>query len=123
MPIVYAISPNLTYKSIDALPVGGGGASNGNPFAIPNYYNDPLGLVVTWRCSYGAVPASTDVRLQGTIRDAQDPATVDADWFDLDNSTNVNGAQRQVNNVKVKYIRARRAAQAGAGDLTVEIMI
>ena len=75
---------------------------------------------IAWRTKFSAAPVSCDIRLQGALTISDPP--VDADFGDLDSSTNVNGEGRQLSPLKLRYIRARKNAQVGVANLTVEIM-
>ncbi len=77
----------------------------------------PGGRVVAWQTSFASAPGAVNVVLQAADVDA------DADYQNLDTSTNVNGERRQVTNVEARFLRVRLVSQTGGGAITVSLRV
>ena len=75
----------------------------------------PGGRVVAWQISFASAPASVSLALQAADVDA------DANYQNLDSSTNTSGERRQVTNVQARFLRVRLVSQSGGGAITVSV--
>ena len=94
--------------SSEAVP---GSATAGSQFAVmmPSGHADS-GRTVRWQTLFTVAPTAINVSLQGAMAD------VDAEYKDLDSSTNVNGEAKTVAAVEAKFLRLRvNSSTVGSG--------
>ena len=77
----------------------------------------PGGRVVAWQTSFASSPGAVNAVLQAADVDA------DANYQNLDSSTNTAGERRQVTNVQAKFLRVKLVSQTGGGAITVSLGI
>ena len=86
--------------SNEAFPAG---AQAGTQFAVPEPSGFPnQGHTVVWQTVFGTAPSAISVSLQGAMAD------VDAEYQTLDTSTNASGEQRNVANVRARFLRLKQ---------------
>jgi hypothetical protein len=86
-------------------------AQAGTQFAMPHAagFNDS-GRTVRWQTLFGTGPTAINVSLQGAMAD------VDAEYKDIDASTNTAGEARTVTGVQANFLRIRvNSSTVGAG--------
>jgi len=98
----------------EAFPANG---TAGAQFAIP----EPAGLTdqshtVRWQTLFGAAPSAINIRLQGAAAD------VDAEYADIDTSTNTSGEARTVIGVRAKFLRIKVVSSTGGSGLTAKLL-
>jgi hypothetical protein len=86
-------------------------AQAGSQFAVPHPSGFPdSGRAVTWQTLFTTAPTAINVSLQGAMAD------VDAEYKDIDASTNAAGEQRTVANVQANFLRVKvNSSTVGAG--------
>ncbi len=86
-------------------------ATAGSQFAVPH----PTGIpdqarAVRWQTLFSVAPSAINVSLQGAIAD------VDAEYKDLDASTNASGEARTVTGVQANFLRIKvNSSTVGSG--------
>ena len=106
----YALSPGDVGYSFngEAVPAA---ATAGSQFALPH----PAGIpdqsrAVRWQTLFTTGPTAINVSLQGAMAD------VDAEYKDIDASTNVAGEARTVTGVQANFVRIKvNSSTVGAG--------
>jgi hypothetical protein len=103
--------------SSEAVPIS---ATAGSQFAMPA----PSGLVdndrtVRWQTLFSVAPTAINVSLQGATAD------VDAEYKDIDVSSNANGEARTVTGVQAKFLRLRvNSSTVGSGSgFTAKLLV
>ena len=83
-------------------------ATAGSQFALAR---SPLAdFTVRWQTLFGVAPTAINVSLQGAMAD------VDAEYKDIDTSTNANGEAKTVTGVQAKFLRLRvNSSTVGSG--------
>ena len=86
-------------------------ATAGSQFALPHPPGvGQTGFTVRWQTLFAVAPTAINVSLQGALAD------VDAEYKDLDSSTNVNGEAKTVAAVQAKFLRIRvNSSTVGSG--------
>jgi len=86
-------------------------ATSGSQFALPHAPGvGQSGFTVRWQTLFAAAPTAINVSLQAALAD------VDAEYKDIDSSTNVNGEAKTVTGVQAKFLRLRvNSSTVGAG--------
>ena len=86
-------------------------ATAGSQFALPHAPGvGQAGFTVRWQTLFSAAPTAINVSLQAALAD------VDAEYKDIDTSTNVNGEAKTVTGVQAKFLRLRvNSSTVGAG--------
>jgi hypothetical protein len=74
------------------------------------------GRTVTWQTIFGTAPSAVNVSLQAAMHDT------DAEYKDIDASTQVNGEERTVANVRARFLRAKMNSITGGGGVTVQVL-
>src|SRR5712692_5417477 len=123
MPTYSATNPPLAVYpgdtgfswSNEALPADG---TAGAQFAVP----EPAGFpeqehTVRWTTSFTGGPTAVNVRLQGAIAD------VDAEYADIDTSTNAAGESRTVTGVRARFLRIKKVSSTGGTNLTAKLIV
>lgn len=98
----------------EAFPANG---TSGAQFAIP----EPTGLTdqahsVRWQTIFGTAPTAINIRLQGAAAD------VDAEYSDIDTSTNTTAEARTVIGVRARFLRIKVVTSSGGAGLTAKIL-
>ena len=86
-------------------------AQAGAQFAVPHAagFNES-GRTVRWQTIFGTAPSASNVSLQAALAD------VDAEYKDMDVSTNAGGEARVVTGVQANFLRIKvNSATVGAG--------
>ena len=117
----YSLSPGDAGFSFsnEAVPSS---AQAGTQFALPHPAGIPdQGRVVRWQTLFGTSPTAINVSLQGAVAD------VDAEYKDIDASTNAAGEARTVTGVQANFLRITvNSSTVGSGAVgavaTVELM-
>jgi hypothetical protein len=93
-------------------------AGSQSALAFPSGFPDS-GRTVRWQTLFSVAPTAINVSLQGAIED------VDAEYKDLDSSTNVNGEAKTVTGVQAKFLRIRvNSVTVGSGaGFTAKILV
>ena len=95
-----------------------GSATSGSQFALPSYTGLPDGgTAVRWQTVFGTAPTAVSIILQGAIND------VDAEYQQLDATTQTAGEARTVANVQAKFLRIRFVSSTGGSGLTAKILV
>lgn len=82
----------------------------GSQFAVTYPSAIDPGRTVRWQTLFNVAPTAINVSLQGAMAD------VDAEYKDLDSSTNVNGEAKTVTGVQAKFLRTRvNSSTVGSG--------
>jgi hypothetical protein len=85
-------------------------ATSGSQFALVRPTATPSGFTVRWQTLFAAAPTAINVSLQGAMSD------VDAEYKDIDTSTNVNGEARTAAGVQARFLRLRvNSSTVGSG--------
>jgi hypothetical protein len=81
--------------------------------------DDQSGIAVRWQTLFTAAPTAINVSLQAAMND------VDAEYKDIDASTNVNGEARTVTGVQARFLRVRvNSSTVGAGaGFTAKVLV
>jgi len=95
-----------------------GSATSGSQFALPSFTGLPDGgTAVRWQTVFGTAPTAVNIILQGAIND------VDAEYQQLDASTQTAGEARTVANVQARFLRIRFVSSTGGSGLTAKILV
>jgi hypothetical protein len=95
-----------------------GAATSGSQFALPSYTGLPDGgTAVRWQTVFGTAPTAVSIILQGAIND------VDAEYQQLDTSSQTAGEARTVANVQARFLRIRFVSSTGGTGLTAKILV
>ncbi len=90
----------------------------GSQFALPSFTGiSDGGTAVRWQTIFGTVPTAVNIILQGAMAD------VDAEYQQIDASTNVAGEARSVAAVQAKFLRIKFVSSTGGAGLTGEILV
>jgi hypothetical protein len=123
MPVYQNTTPPLSLFSGDvgfsfnneAFP---GGATSGTQFALPSFTGTTDGgTAVRWQTIFGTNPTAVNIVLQGAMAD------VDAEYFQVDASTQQLGEARTVIGVQAKFLRIRFVSSTGGTGLTAKILV
>ena len=95
-----------------------GSAQAGSQFAI----TAPAGLVemgrtVRWQTIFGTAPTAVNLSLQGAMAD------VDAEYQNVDSTTNTAGEARTVTGVNAKFLRIKFNSSTGGAGLTAKLLV
>lgn len=91
--------------------------TSGSQFAIPAPAGLPdQGHTVRWQTIFGTAPSAVNIRLQGAMAD------VDAEYQDIDTSTNTAGEARTVTSVRASFLRVKVASSTGGASLTAKVL-
>ena len=95
-----------------------GSAQAGSQFALPH----PCGLydtgyTVRWQTIFGTAPTAVSLSLQGAMAD------VDAEYQNVDTTTNTAGEARTVANVQANFLRIKFNSSTGGAGLTAKILV
>lgn len=93
----------------------GAGAVKSPGYAVRPPKTGQLGRAIAWKASYGGGPSAVSVAMQGAHRD------VDAEYVNLDTSTNTAGEAKTILNVSYPWIRATQVSRTGGTDTTIEV--
>ena len=94
-----------------------GSAQAGSQFAIPSYTGVPdSGTSVRWQTIFATAPTAVSLSLQGAMAD------VDAEYQNIDTSTNTAGEARTVANVQANFLRIKFNSSTGGAGLTAKIL-
>ena len=106
----YSLSPGDVGYSFnnEAVP---GSATAGSQFAVPHPPGLPdAGYTIRWQTLFGTAPSAINVSLQAATAD------VDAEYKDVDVSTNAAGEGRTVSGVQANFLRIKvNSATVGSG--------
>lgn len=96
-----------------------GATTSGSQFALstPGGYAPETGFAVRWQTIFGSAPSAVNIRLQGAMAD------VDAEYMDIDTSTNAAGEGRQVTGIQAKFLRIKLYSSTGGSGLTAKILV
>jgi hypothetical protein len=102
--------------SSEAVPTS---ATSGSQFALVRPTSPPSGFTVRWQTLFAVAPTAINVSLQGAMSD------VDAEYKDIDTSTNVNGEARTVAGVQARFLRLRvNSSTVGSGSgFTAKLLV
>jgi hypothetical protein len=77
------------------------------------------GYTVRWQTLFAVAPTAINVSLQGAMAD------VDAEYKDIDTSTNVNGEAKTVDGVQARFLRLRvNSSTVGSGSgFTAKVLV
>ena len=123
MPVYQNTTPPLSLSSGDvgfsfnneAFP---GGATSGTQFALPSFTGTTdSGTAVRWQTIFGTNPTVVSIILQGAMAD------VDAEYQQLDVSSQPLGEARTVAGVQAKFLRIRFVSSTGGTGLTAKILV
>jgi hypothetical protein len=123
MPVYQNTTPPLSLSSGDvgfsfnneAFP---GGATSGTQFALPSFTGvTDGGTAVRWQTIFGTNPTAVSIVLQGAMAD------VDAEYQQLDVSSQQLGEARTVAGVQAKFLRIRFVSSTGGTGLTAKILV
>jgi hypothetical protein len=123
MPIYQNSTPPFSLSSGDvgfsfnneAFP---GGAQAGTQFALPSFTGlSDGGTAVRWQTIFGTVPTAVNIILQGAMAD------VDAEYQQIDATTNTAGEARSLAAVQAKFLRIRFVSSTGGAGLTAKILV
>jgi hypothetical protein len=95
-------------------------AASGSQFALVRQAGSaPSGFTVRWQTLFAAAPTAINVSLQGAMSD------VDAEYKDIDTSTNVNGEARTATGVQARFLRLRvNSSTVGSGSgFTAKLLV
>jgi hypothetical protein len=95
-------------------------ATAGSQFALTHAPGiSPQGVAVRWQTLFAVAPTAINVSLQGAMAD------VDAEYKDLDSSTNINGEAKTVSGVKASFLRIRvNSSTVGSGSgFTAKVLV
>jgi len=95
-----------------------GSATSGSQFALPSYTGLPDGgTAVRWQTVFGTAPTAVSLILQGAMND------VDAEYQQLDTTSQTAGEARTVANVQARFLRVRFVSSTGGSGLTAKILV
>jgi hypothetical protein len=95
-----------------------GSGTSGSQFAIPSFTGLPDGgTAVRWQTVFGTNPTAVSIILQGAMND------VDAEYQQLDSTSQITGEARTVANVQAKFLRVRFVSSTGGSGLTAKILV
>jgi hypothetical protein len=96
-----------------------GANTAGSQFALPSYTGmSDGGTAVRWQTIFGTAPTSgLSIVLQGAMAD------VDAEYQQIDATTNTAGEARTVNGVQAKFLRIKFVSATGGSGLTAKILV
>lgn len=95
-----------------------GANTAGSQFAIPSFTGLPDGgTAVRWQTIFGGAPTAVSIILQGAMND------VDAEYQQIDATTQVAGEARTVANVQAKFLRIKFVSSTGGSGLTAKILV
>ena len=96
-----------------------GSAQGGSQFALiaAGGYAPETGFSVRWQTIFGAAPTAVSLNLQGAMAD------VDAEYQNIDLTTNTSGEARQVTGVQAKFLRIKFNSSTGGSGLTAKLMV
>ncbi len=123
MPVYQNTTPPLSLSSGDvgfsfnneAFP---GSATSGTQFALPSFTGiTDGGTAVRWQTIFGTNPTAVSIILQGAMAD------VDAEYQQLDVSSQQLGEARTVSGVQAKFLRIRFVSSTGGTGLTAKILV
>ena len=123
MPVYQNTTPPLSLSSGDvgfsfnneAFP---GGATSGTQFALPSFTGiADSGTAVRWQTIFGTAPTAVSIILQGAMAD------VDAEYQQIDVSSQQLGEARTVAGVQAKFLRIRFVSSTGGTGLTAKILV
>jgi hypothetical protein len=123
MPVYQNTTPPLSLSSGDvgfsfnneAFP---GAATSGTQFALPSFTGTTdAGTAVRWQTIFGTNPTAVSIILQGAMAD------VDAEYQQIDASTQQLGEARTVTGVQAKFLRIRFVSSTGGTGLTAKILV
>ena len=123
MPVYQNTTPPLSLSSGDvgfsfnneAFP---GGATSGTQFALPSFTGiADSGTAVRWQTIFGTAPTAVSIILQGAMAD------VDAEYQQLDVSSQQLGEARTVSGVQAKFLRIRFVSSTGGTGHTAKILV
>ena len=106
----YALSPGDVGFSFNGEAVPSS-ATAGSQFAVPHAAGIPdQSRAVRWQTLFSAAPSAINVSLQGAMAD------VDAEYKDIDASTNAAGEARTVTGVQANFLRIKvNSSTVGSG--------
>jgi hypothetical protein len=99
----------------EAFPANG---TAGAQFTIP----EPAGLTdqghtVRWQTIFGTAPTAVSLALQGAMAD------VDAEYQNIDTTTNTAGEARTVTGVQARFLRIKFVSSSGGSGLTAKLLV
>ncbi len=95
-----------------------GANTSGSQFAIPSFTGLPDGgTAVRWQTIFGSAPTAVNLILQGAMND------VDAEYQQIDSTTQPAGEARTVANVQAKFLRIKFVSSTGGSGLTAKILV
>jgi hypothetical protein len=109
----YVDAPNLNVEHAEPMPANG---TAGRQFSMRSYAagqnNSPA---ITWEVEYPSAPATISIHLEGALRD------IDAEYFQLDTSTNIAGDLRFValGAASVNFLRIKVITSTGGTAPTI----
>ena len=94
-------------------------ATAGSQFALVRQPIGGSGYTVRWQTLFAVAPSAINVSLQGAMSD------VDAEYKDIDTSTNVNGEARTVTGAQARFLRLRvNSSTVGSGSgFTAKLLV
>ncbi len=90
----------------------------GTQFAIPSYAGQPdTGFAVRWQTIFTGAPTAVSLSLQGAMAD------VDAEYAQIDASTQQAGEARTVTGVQTRFLRIKVISNTGGTNITAKILV
>ncbi|HLK02931.1 MAG TPA: hypothetical protein VKT53_00720 [Candidatus Acidoferrum sp.] len=96
-----------------------GSATAGSQFALttPGGYTAETGFTVRWQTVFGGAPTAVNITLQSAIND------VDAEYQNIDTTTQVAGEARTVTGVQGRFLRIKFNSSTGGSGLTAKLVV
>lgn len=96
-----------------------GSAQAGSQFALVSAggYAPEAGYTVRWQTIFGTAPSAVSIALQSAMAD------VDAEYQQIDATTNAAGEARTVTGVQAKFLRLKFVSSTGGSGLTAKLMV
>jgi len=94
-------------------------ATSGSQFALVRPTSGQSSYTVRWQTLFAVAPTAINVSLQGAMAD------VDAEYKDIDTSTNVNGESKTIVGVQARFLRLRvNSSTVGSGSgFTAKVLV
>jgi hypothetical protein len=96
-----------------------GSAQAGSQFALVTAggYAPEAGYTVRWQTLFGSAPTAVSIILQSAIAD------VDAEYQQIDATSNTAGEARTVTGVQAKFLRIKFVSSTGGSGLTAKMLV
>lgn len=96
-----------------------GSATAGSQFALNTLggFTAETGYTVRWQTIFGGAPSAVNITLQAAIND------VDAEYQNIDTTTQTTGEARTVTGVQGRFLRVKFNSSTGGSGLTAKLMV